>query len=322
MRSMKTIKLLFGTIITLVLLTRVQAQSFLTNGLVAYYPLNGNANDTSGNGNDGVVVGAVPATDRFGNTNGCYSFNGNSQYIHAPADKMPTGPRTISLWFNANEVDIRPQFLGYGGGACGSSFFMGLNSGAVGAPGFVVSSHCLAYTLNVPYTTPPTNAWDQWTVVMDNVGMTFYLNGQSIGSQTGTTATTVAGTQLGLGVISSPGGAVPYTDANVGYLDGYLDDVRIYNRALSTNEVAQLYAIESPPESLPIINIQNIQKAVYLTSSNLWTGSNYQIQASSDLINWTNQGSIFTATTNYWHSTNYWDVPNWSQLFFRLQLAP
>jgi hypothetical protein len=94
-----------------------------------------------------------------------------------------------------------------------------------------------------------------------------------------------------------------------------IDDIRIYNVALSSNEVQQLYAYESPP-------IINIQKAVYITSGNLWTGSNYQVQVSSDLINWTNQGSVFTATNSSWQSTNYWNVSDWNQLFFRLQLAP
>jgi hypothetical protein len=71
-----------------------------------------------------------------------------------------------------------------------------------------------------------------------------------------------------------------------------------------------------PPPTL------NIQKAVYLTSSNLWIGSNYQVQASSDSINWTNQGSAFTATNSSWSSTQYWNVSDWNQLFFRLQSSP
>jgi hypothetical protein len=69
----------------------------------------------------------------------------------------------------------------------------------------------------------------------------------------------------------------------------------------------------------PIINIQ---KAVYLTSTNLLTGLNYQVQASSDLINWTNQGSVFTATDSNWQSTNYWNVNDWNQLFFQLVTSP
>ena len=52
-----------------------------SNGLVGYWPFNGNANDQSGNGNNGVVNGVSLTTDRFGNTNSAYSFDGNSNYI-------------------------------------------------------------------------------------------------------------------------------------------------------------------------------------------------------------------------------------------------
>ena len=96
---------------------------------------------------------------------------------------------------------------------------------------------------------------------------------------------------------------------------GSLDDVRIYNRTLSSNEVSQLFLIESVP-------FLNVRKAVYLDSPNMKAGTNYQIQVSTDLTTWTNHGTSFTATTNTWRSTNYWDVDNWNQLFFRLQAVP
>ena len=51
------------------------------SGLVAYYPFNGNANDESGNGRDGVVNGATLSSDRFGNSNKAYSFNGIDNFI-------------------------------------------------------------------------------------------------------------------------------------------------------------------------------------------------------------------------------------------------
>ena len=50
-------------------------------GLVAHYPFNGNANDESGNGNNGIVYGATLTVDRFGNTNKAYDFNGSTTYI-------------------------------------------------------------------------------------------------------------------------------------------------------------------------------------------------------------------------------------------------
>jgi hypothetical protein len=63
----------------------------------------------------------------------------------------------------------------------------------------------------------------------------------------------------------------------------------------------------------------NVRKAIYLDSDTLSVTTNYQLQVSTDLVNWTNSGNAFTATTNVWRSTNYWDVANWNQLFFRLQ---
>ncbi|MDP6927346.1 MAG: hypothetical protein QGG84_09690, partial [Rhodospirillales bacterium] len=50
----------------------------LEAGLIAYYPFNGNANDESGNGNDGTVNGATLAADRNGETGKAYSFDGAS----------------------------------------------------------------------------------------------------------------------------------------------------------------------------------------------------------------------------------------------------
>ena len=71
----------------------------LTNGLVAYYPFNGNANDASGKGNDGTVHGAILTSDRFGIPNSAYSMDGTS-FIQIPDTIF--GPTvqavTISLW--------------------------------------------------------------------------------------------------------------------------------------------------------------------------------------------------------------------------------
>ena len=52
-----------------------------TNGLVGYWPFNGNANDQTPNGNNGTVNGATLTTDRFGNANSAYNFDGINDYI-------------------------------------------------------------------------------------------------------------------------------------------------------------------------------------------------------------------------------------------------
>jgi hypothetical protein len=76
-------KLLFLLLVLSVFTVNAQVPSYVpTNGLVAYYPFNGNANDASGNGNNGVVNGATLTTDRFGDVGKAYSFDGNSNYYN------------------------------------------------------------------------------------------------------------------------------------------------------------------------------------------------------------------------------------------------
>jgi hypothetical protein len=60
----------------------------LTNGLVGYWPFCGNANDMSGNGNNGTVNGATLTKDRFGNTNSAYSFDGVNDFISISSNNL------------------------------------------------------------------------------------------------------------------------------------------------------------------------------------------------------------------------------------------
>ena len=80
-KKMKLKSILLTTVATLGLTAATMAQnvpSYVpTNGLVGWWPFNGNANDESGNGNNGTVNGATLTTDRFGNLNKAYSFDGN-----------------------------------------------------------------------------------------------------------------------------------------------------------------------------------------------------------------------------------------------------
>jgi len=76
------------------------------SGLVAYYPFNGNANDESGNGNDGTVNGATLTVDRFGKSNSAYNLYGNDLNKITLSPFTPPSIITISLWFNP--VDAGP----------------------------------------------------------------------------------------------------------------------------------------------------------------------------------------------------------------------
>jgi uncharacterized protein (TIGR02145 family) len=71
----------------------------LRNGLVGYWPFNGNANDESGNGNNGIVNGATLTTDRFGNVGKAYAFDGGlNTKINVNLLQTLQGTKTYSLW--------------------------------------------------------------------------------------------------------------------------------------------------------------------------------------------------------------------------------
>ncbi|MDB4583543.1 hypothetical protein N9164_10350 [Draconibacterium sp.] len=209
-------------------------------GLIAYYPFNGNANDESGNGNNGTIYGSELTTDRFGNENSAYSFDGQNDFIKASASKLPIADRTISVWFYANSVENRPGLLGYGGGGGGTSWFMGLN--IHGGKSYHMSCHYGRNAINYYYTAPPVNLWFHWVITIDKQGTKIYINGaEKKSNSTFISNTYVSGTELGIGVIANTYGRVPYTDSNVKYFNGIIDDIRIYNRALSKEEIQVLY---------------------------------------------------------------------------------
>ena len=91
-------KILFFVI--MVVAITVEAQVNIANGLLAYYPYNGNANDESGNGYNGTVNGATLTTDRFGNANKAYSFNSNT--ITSNLQQDPYSDFTLNFWFKTN----------------------------------------------------------------------------------------------------------------------------------------------------------------------------------------------------------------------------
>lgn len=86
--------------------TGYSQQYSLTDSLIAVYKFEGNALDSTSNHNDGIVHGATLTTDRFGNPNGAYNFNGASDYIELiPGNskfKPTTFPISVCAWIKYN----------------------------------------------------------------------------------------------------------------------------------------------------------------------------------------------------------------------------
>ncbi|NOU16999.1 MAG: LamG domain-containing protein [Bacteroidales bacterium] len=220
------------------LLIELEKNAIPTNGLIAYYPFNGNANDESGNGNNGINNGATLAEDRFGNSNSAYSFDGVDDHIVGSATNLPTDERTVSLWFNANNLDSYPVLFGYGGNNCGTSWLMFILNPEV--PGnYQFQSHCHVNLLNGLYDNEPINRWIHYTVSTNSSGTRMYINGKEISSNsTFVNNTFVANKEYYIGTCVNPSGI---GGMHCYYLNGKVDDIRIYNRALSEQEIQALY---------------------------------------------------------------------------------
>lgn len=230
------------------------------NGLTGFYPFSGNANDCSGNANDPTYIGSgiTLTTDRFGDENCAYYFDGNpDSYMRIPADNFPATDRTISLWFKIPEVTNRPALLSYGGdGNCGTTFFMGIN--VSGYDQYTVQGHCTYNELTYPYPAAPVNEWYHWVVTVSGATQKIYINGEfKASAETFTGSTYVTGRDLSFGVLTYVNGYAPYTDQNCGYLKGALDDIRIYDHALTDAEILSLYSdistgiMHHPKEEFP-----------------------------------------------------------------------
>lgn len=255
------------------------AVNSLTNGLVAYYPFNGNANDASGQANHGSNYGAVLARDRFGSTNSAYYFNGTDSYIRASADSLPATDRTVAFWFYANTVDAGRCVLGYGGGA---SFLMLMNNQDGGHNQYETQGHVRINRLFAPMGTNVVGVWHHWAVTILGSRTTMFIDGTQVGAgDVFSTSTGVAGRDLIIGTDVAPDGIGPYSDANGSPFQGALDEIRIYDRALSSEEIADLAGEQGCPRAS--IRVSEVEICWESQSNRL-----YQIDYRSDL------------TTNLW----------------------
>jgi trimeric autotransporter adhesin len=218
-----------------------------TSGLVGYWPFSGNANDLSGNGANGLVNGAVLTTDKFGNANSAYYFNGIDNYIKCFADALPSTNRTVALWFYWDASILKASPLGYGGGPSCHSFLLDLGNPGAGGGKFEAQAHCSVNSLAIPWINPPIGSWYFWVISINGNTTSMYINGTFIGNNNDfTNPTNVSGKYLYFGCNVSPDGMNPYSDSYAPFFEGKIDDIRIYNRALNQTEITALYNEPNP----------------------------------------------------------------------------
>lgn len=230
---MKT--LLFVVILSSALLAQVN----LDSGLVAYYPFNGNANDQSGNDNHGQVTNAVLTSDRFGNPDAAYEFNGTNTFIQVPSSaslESPTVEIAQVAWVNT-----------YSWSLTGTTFGPVLMKSAAPQNLFQYRLALTTSGVSVAFNNWNNNSvapynvvFDQWIMVAsvfkDDTLKTF-INDSLINSAFFDTDINVNDRTLEIGR-DVPG--------VVEIFNGKIDDIYIYNRAITAQEVSAIYNGDRP----------------------------------------------------------------------------
>lgn len=212
----------------------------LVTGLVAHFPFNGDASDLSSLGNHGTVYNATLTEDRFGNPSAAYAFNGENAYIEIPDDFSlnPLNAITFCAWVNLNDLNKVGSIVRKGNDQSKGNYSL------IFAPGYNMEASIRfvedAYPNPVTgfYSTsslPTALTWHFLAITYDGLSMKYYFDGTLDSSITVSKTMSSNSGILSIGMNPTPG----YEQ----WFDGKIDDVRIYNRALNTNEIHALYEL-------------------------------------------------------------------------------
>ena len=227
-----------------------------TDGLVAWYPFNGNAQDESGNGHHGKVNGATLCKDRKGNEDSAYLFAMTEERINlGNSPKLnPKNEMTISAWIKLGKENDFFKEQGkyglpivtrhYGGVGKFKSYILRINhSRTLGAYVYhkVISKE--SATCSSPYDLNHTIAYESSHFVAftfnSSAGGYTFLDGEALNyispkySSESLILQSSTNTMIG-----------SFSNSNFMEFNGIIDDVRIYEKALSANQIKSLYELE------------------------------------------------------------------------------
>lgn len=202
--------------------------NYLDSLLIVYYPFDGNANDASGNNNHGIIYGAQLTSDRFGNPNSAYYFDGVDDYIQTSSNIILRDSITWSAWLKTDTLKQQTIIGNWsGGGGDGWQLFLRSNIYSHGTI-TLESPNNIFYESNQELTL---NEWVNIFVTIDGSVVKIYINGD-LDSSYPQLYPLMNGYQTRIGDLYHP---------NPWNFSGCLDEIRIYKRSLLPDEIHQLY---------------------------------------------------------------------------------
>jgi hypothetical protein len=243
--------------------------------LVAWYGFNGNANDASINNLTGAAIDVETVSDRTGNPQSAYRFNGQSSEIVVPFNSVFNSfPFSVSLWCRPEADDNGSMLIQQYSNASWNGWVLSMSGTGTAqqtiSPGYmldapptcngVVSNAACATGINYSIDVFD-NQWHMLTFTVDGDSGRFYYDGVlettqewtgPAGSPSGTNDLRIGGTDMG----------------SLYFFNGTLDDVGIWNRALTDAEVEILYSAQPP-----IAGCTNSNACNYLPEATVNDGS-------------------------------------------------
>ena len=212
------------------------------SGLIAFWPFNGNANDASGNNNSGTVVNAQLTADRFNTSNKAYSFNGTDAFIKIPTlNGISYSPISYSAWAylkvyipegiypaGIGQVIVGREAAGYTDQGC---LMMGKNQ-------MIIDNTFYYYRGQDGVDSqfkPDLNRWYHVVLTISDGTYKYYVDGTLV-----RTAQSITSEFQNIPFLIGAGSGSNLV-GNRFFYNGLIDDVAIWNRALTADEVLKVY---------------------------------------------------------------------------------
>ena len=230
----------YGLIAGTTACTSADLPANLQTGLVGYWPFCGNANDESGNGNNGTVNGATLTTDRFGNQDSAYIFEINDSFINIGSDNLLqfSNDFSYSVKFLVNEITL--------GSDCTAGSNIILNNEGLyeigvdcnGILSFAIANDDPSWSW-IPITPILINQWYDVTFTYNQGVIEIFMDGDLIYNYNGSGGLTdfhpnLNDLRLGDRQLHD------VLNVQTSSFNGKIDDVVLWNRALSPSEIQQL----------------------------------------------------------------------------------
>jgi hypothetical protein len=280
-------------------------------GLISWWTGNSTANDLLGMHNGFLENGATYAP---GEVNSSFSFNGADQYVAVPNSSswgFGTNAFSIDLWANYSAVGGSSAFLSNDeGGGNTHKWIFWLNGSTLQ---FHVNMPTGATYIGSASFTPNVGRWYHIALTRSGTNFLFYINANLVSSNSSTV------------VIPTPNAPLTIGQAEGGLsFNGLLDEIQIYNRALSASEIQAIYQAGTngmcAPTPLMFTGSPSYNKTNgFILNASLRSSQSYHIQANTNLAstNWITLTNFIAGTAPIFHFTNK-PATNISKQFYRI----